>query len=47
VDNTGPTQFRISFSLGDNDDFGTDYIGWYAGDNPTASNRPQLVVVYR
>jgi titin len=47
VNRTGRTQFRFYFDLDDNDDSGTDYIGWYSGENSTADNRPQLVIEYR
>ncbi len=47
INKTGTTQLRVYFNLGDNDDGGTDYIGWYSGDNGTAANRPQLVVTYQ
>lgn len=46
IDKTGTTQFRIYFSLDDDDDGASDYIGWYSGDNPTPANRPVLEVVY-
>ena len=46
VNKTGRTQFRVYFNLDDNDDTGTDYIGYYGGSNATAANRPQLVVTY-
>jgi hypothetical protein len=47
INKTGTTQLRVYFNLGDNDDGGNDYIGWYSGDNGTAANRPQLVVTYQ
>jgi choice-of-anchor B domain-containing protein len=47
VGKTGATQFRVSFEVDDNDDVRADYIGYYAGGNSTAANRPQLVVTYR
>ncbi|MGH7339439.1 MAG: DNRLRE domain-containing protein [Candidatus Rokuibacteriota bacterium] len=47
INKSGTTQLRVYFALGDNDDGGTDYIGWYSGDNATAANRPQLVVTYQ
>jgi len=46
IDKTGITQFRIYFSLDDNDDGASDYIGWYSGDNATPANRPVLEIVY-
>ena len=47
INKTGHTQFKIYFLVDDNDDLGTDYIGWYSGDNSTAGNRPVLEVVYQ
>jgi S-formylglutathione hydrolase FrmB len=47
IHRSGRTQFRAAFPLGDNDDLAADFIGWYSGENATASNRPQLVVVYQ
>ena len=41
------TQFRLYFSLDDNNDKGADYLGYYAGEYGTAASRPQLVVTYR
>jgi serine protease AprX len=47
ITKTGTTQLRVYFSLDDNNDSGTDYIGYYSGENATAANRPQLVVTYQ
>jgi hypothetical protein len=47
LNKTGTTQLRVSFNLGDNDDAGNDYLGYYSGENGTAANRPQLVVTYQ
>ncbi|HYH44191.1 MAG TPA: DNRLRE domain-containing protein [Thermoanaerobaculia bacterium] len=47
LNKTGKTQLRIAFTSDDNDDRGDDYIGFYAGNNATAANHPQLVVVYQ
>jgi len=47
INKTGTTQLRVYFSLDDNNDGGTDYIGYYSGDNGTSANRPQLVVTYQ
>lgn len=46
INKTGTTQLRIGFTLDDNDDLGYDYIGFYAGENATTSNKPQLTVTY-
>lgn len=47
INKTGTTQVRVQFSTDDNDDGGSDYMGYYSGDNGTAANRPQLVVTYQ
>jgi DNA-binding beta-propeller fold protein YncE/fibronectin type 3 domain-containing protein len=47
INKTGKTQFRVYFALGDNDDAGTDYIGFYSGENGTAGNRPVLEITYQ
>ncbi len=47
INKTGKTQFRVYFSLDDNDDGNKDFIGWYSGENATAANRPVLEVVYQ
>ncbi len=47
VNKTGKTQLRVYFSRDDNDDRGNDYMGFYSGENSTAGNRPQLVIVYQ
>jgi carboxypeptidase T len=47
LNKTGTTQLRVYFNLGDNDDTGNDYLGYYSGENATAANRPQLVVTYQ
>ncbi len=47
LNKTGTTQLRVYFNLDDNDDLGTDYLGYYSGENGTAANRPQLVVTYQ
>jgi len=46
IDKTGITQLRVYFSLDDNNDKGSDYIGYYSGEAASAS-RPQLVVTYQ
>jgi len=46
INKTGTTQLRLTFTLDDNDDLAYDYIGFYAGENATASNKPQLTVIY-
>ena len=46
ISKTGTTQLRFTFTLDDNDDLGYDYIGFYAGENATTANKPQLTVTY-
>ncbi len=41
----GVTQFRLRFTLDDNNDFGADFLKIYSG-NAAEANRPQLVVEY-
>ncbi len=45
VNRTGTTQFRLRFTLDDNNDHGADYAAFYSG-NAAAANRPQLVITY-
>ncbi len=47
ISKTGTTQLRPYCTLGDNDDNGFDYIGFFPGENATQANRPQLVVTYQ
>jgi len=42
---TGTTQFRLKFTLDDNDDLGADYVRFYSG-NASMIYRPQLIVEY-
>ena len=43
---TGPTQFRIGFSLGDDGDNVTDSLGFHSGNTSVMGNRPVLIVHY-
>ncbi len=45
VSKTGTTQFRVFMTLDDNDDLGSDYVGFYSGEAATG-NQPELVVTY-
>jgi serine protease AprX len=47
VNKTGTTQLRVYCNVGDNDDNGYDYIGFYASENATTANKPQLTVTYQ
>ena len=45
ISKVGVTQFRLFFSLDDNDDLGADYLKFFSG-NSTTANMPQLIVTY-
>ncbi|HVR95016.1 MAG TPA: M14 family zinc carboxypeptidase [Thermoanaerobaculia bacterium] len=45
VNKTGTTQFRVFMTTEDNDDLGSDYIGFYSGE-AAAGNQPELVITY-
>jgi hypothetical protein len=45
INKTGTTQFRAYMTLDDNDDLGSDYIGFYSGE-AASGNRPELVITY-
>jgi hypothetical protein len=45
VNLSGTTQFRLRFTLDDNNDSGADYMKFYSGD-AAAENRPQLIIQY-
>lgn len=45
VSKTGTTQLRVSMTLDDNDDLGSDYVGFYSGE-AASGNKPELVVTY-
>jgi lysyl endopeptidase len=45
INKTGTTQFRFYMTTDDNDDNGTDYMGFYSGE-AAAGNRPELVITY-
>ena len=42
----GTTQFRLRFTLGDNDDLGADLLKFASANHLTVSYRPYLVVDY-
>lgn len=42
----GTTQFRLYFTLDDNNDLGADYMAFSSGNNVTVANRPQLIINY-
>ena len=41
----GTTQFRLRFTLDDNNNHRADYVAFYSG-NAAAANRPQLIIQY-
>jgi hypothetical protein len=45
VNKAGVTQFRLRFTLDDNDDLAADLIRFFSGNAP-AANRPKLIVQY-
>jgi hypothetical protein len=45
IDLAGTTQFRLRFTLDDNDDNGADYVSFFSGD-AGAISRPVLIVYY-
>lgn len=45
IHRAGVTQFRLRFTLDDNNDQGADYLAFYSG-NAGAANRPQLTLTY-
>jgi hypothetical protein len=47
VNVAGTTQIRVYFEIGDNDDGGNDFAGFYSGDTSNFSRRPQLEVTYQ
>ena len=44
INKAGITQFRLRFSLDDNDDRGADFMRFYSGN--AAENRPVLIITY-
>jgi len=46
LNKTGITQFRLRFTLDDNDDGGADYMRFFSG-NSAAGTRPQLIVEFK
>jgi hypothetical protein len=44
INAVGTTQFRLRFSLDDNDDRGADFMRFYSGN--AAENRPVLIITY-
>jgi hypothetical protein len=46
VNTVGKTQFRIYFTVDDDNDGSNDYLGFYSANNSTPANRPTLTVEY-
>lgn len=46
INKTGTTQFRLGFSLDDNNDGGNNYIAFYSGNHSSATYRPVLIINY-
>ncbi len=46
INKTGTTQFRLRFTLDDNNNHIADYVTFFSGNEPTAANHPQLLVQY-
>ncbi len=47
ISKTGTTQLKIYFTLDDNDDGGSDYVGFWGGEAANTANRPKLTVTYQ
>lgn len=47
INKTGTSQFKIYFTLDDNDDGGSDYVGFWGGEAANAANRPKLTVTHQ
>lgn len=47
INRGGKTQFRLRFTIARASTYGTDYVGFYAGEAVTAANRPVLVITYQ
>lgn len=47
INKIGTTQLKVYLSLDDNDDGGSDYVGFWGGEAATAANRPRLTVTYQ
>jgi hypothetical protein len=45
VNKAGTTQFRLFFSMDDNDDLNADFVKFYSG-NALSGTQPQLIVTY-
>jgi hypothetical protein len=46
INKAGITQFRLRFTLDDNDDMSADYMKFLSGDYSVVSDRPELEVQY-
>jgi hypothetical protein len=46
INKTGTTQFRLYFTIDDNDDGAADYMKFFSGNYATAAARPTLTITY-
>lgn len=46
INKSGITQFRLRFTLDDNNDLGADYMRFFSGNYTVVSDRPELEVQY-
>ena len=46
INKTGVTQFRLRFTLDDNDDMSADYMTFRSGNYPVVNDRPELEVEF-
>jgi len=46
INRSGTTQFRLRFTLDDNNDHGADFVKFFSGNSLTVANRPELDLEY-
>jgi uncharacterized delta-60 repeat protein len=46
INKAGATQFRLLFSLDDNDDMNADYMKFFSGNATVEADQPQLIITY-
>ena len=47
INKAGITQFRLRFTLDDNDDLSADYLKFFSGNYSVVSDRPELEIEYQ
>ncbi len=47
INKTGRTQFRLRFSLDDNDNSSNDVVAFFSSDSPSSSAHPKLIVTFQ